>query len=177
MRKYTFLSGQELGRKPFNFLRKLEMADILNVLNRIMVEDYEGFKAGEDRVLPPETVILACLPIPRIAIALENLPHESQIDIFRHLATMPPISIDYIEGLEKRVRSLLYGDERASELNSHLFLTDPGRAIDVLRRMTPEGRKRIIAEMEGWDPELGENLKQELPFKMVQEYLDGQQNR
>ena len=145
--KLTEISDKKhfLNYKPFDFIKRCDPAQVLNVLQREM----------------PQTiaVVLSYLEADKAALLLQNFPGEIQCDIARRISTINSIEAETIRDIEKSLEEklLVMSDKEA------MFSSGGVDAIvEILNLVDRAAEKQIIEGLENEDPELAEEIKKRM---------------
>jgi len=135
---------EEKTYKPFDFIRRVDPAHLLNLLY------------GEH----PQVIalVLAHLEPNKASVMLQNLPHEIQSDVSRRITVMDRVSYEIIHEIEKVM------EKKLSALSNKDYYSVGGveSIVDILNLVDRASEKQIIESLEDEDPELAEEIKKRL---------------
>jgi flagellar motor switch protein FliG len=130
--------------RPFDFIRRTDPAHLLNFIQQEH----------------PQTIalILAYLEPNKASVILQNLPHETQSDVARRIATMDRTSPEVLREVERVL------EKKLSTLSSEDYTTAGGveSIVEILNLVDRASEKQIIEALEDEDPELAEEIKKRM---------------
>ena len=130
--------------RPFDFLRSTDPTHLLNFIQQEH----------------PQTIalILAYLEPEKASIILSSLPHETQSDVARRIATMDRTSPETLREVERVL------EKKLSTLSSEDYTSAGGveSIVEILNRVDRSTEKTIIESLEEEDPELAEEIKKRM---------------
>jgi flagellar motor switch protein FliG len=108
----------------------------------------------------PQTIalILAYLEPEKASVILSSLPHETQSDVARRIATMDRTSPEILREVERVL------EKKLSTLSSEDYTSAGGveSIVEILNRVDRSTEKSIIESLEEDDPELAEEIKKRM---------------
>jgi len=130
--------------RPFDFIRRTDPTHLLNFIQQEH----------------PQTIalILAYLEPEKASIILSSLPHETQSDVARRIATMDRTSPETLREVERVL------EKKLSTLSSEDYTSAGGveSIVEILNRVDRSTEKTIIESLEEEDPELAEEIKKRM---------------
>ncbi|MCL2295237.1 MAG: flagellar motor switch protein FliG [Spirochaetes bacterium] len=130
--------------RPFDFIRRTDPTHLLNFIQQEH----------------PQTIalILAYLEPEKASIILSSLPHETQSDVARRIATMDRTSPEILREVERVL------EKKLSTLSSEDYTSAGGveSIVEILNRVDRSTEKTIIESLEEEDPELAEEIKKRM---------------
>lgn len=130
--------------RPFDFIRRTDPAHLLNFIQQEH----------------PQTIalIMAYLEPQKASIILGSLPHESQSDVAKRIATMDRVSPDILREVERVL------EKKLSTLSQEDFTAAGGveNIVEILNLVDRSTEKTIIESLEEEDPELAEEIKKRM---------------
>jgi flagellar motor switch protein FliG len=130
--------------RPFDFIRRTDPAHLLNFIQQEH----------------PQTIalILAYLEPQKASIILGSLPHESQSDVAKRIATMDRTSPETLREVERVL------EKKLSTLSQEDYTSAGGveNIVEILNLVDRSTEKTIIESLEEEDPELAEDIKKRM---------------
>jgi len=130
--------------RPFDFIRRTDPTHLLNFIQQEH----------------PQTIalILAYLEPEKASVILSSLPHETQSDVARRIATMDRTSPETLREVERVL------EKKLSTLSSEDYTSAGGveSIVEILNRVDRSTEKTIIESLEEEDPELAEEIKKRM---------------
>ena len=130
--------------RPFDFIRRTDPTHLLNFIQQEH----------------PQTIalILAYLEPEKASIILSSLPHETQSDVAKRIATMDRTSPETLREVERVL------EKKLSTLSSEDYTSAGGveSIVEILNRVDRSTEKTIIESLEEEDPELAEEIKKRM---------------
>lgn len=130
--------------RPFDFIRRTDPTHLLNFIQQEH----------------PQTIalILAYLEPEKASIILSSLPHETQSDVAKRIATMDRTSPETLREVERVL------EKKLSTLSSEDYTSAGGveSIVEILNRVDRSTEKTIIESLEEEDPELAEDIKKRM---------------
>ena len=130
--------------RPFDFIRRTDPAHLLNFIQQEH----------------PQTIalILAYLEPQKASIILGALPHESQSDVAKRIATMDRTSPETLREVERVL------EKKLSTLSQEDYTSAGGveNIVEILNLVDRSTEKTIIESLEEEDPELAEDIKKRM---------------
>ncbi|MDR2803350.1 MAG: flagellar motor switch protein FliG [Treponema sp.] len=130
--------------RPFDFVRRTDPAHLLNFIQQEL----------------PQTIalILAYLEPNKASIILQNLPHDSQSEVARRIASMDRTSPEVLREVERVL------EKKLSTLSSEDYTAAGGipSIVEILNLVDRSSEKQIIEALEEEDPELAEEIKKRM---------------
>jgi flagellar motor switch protein FliG len=136
--------SSSLQVRPFDFIRRADSAQILNVIG------------GEH----PQTIalVLSYISPKQAAEVLAELPAERQTDIVRRVANMGSTSPEYVKEaeriLERKLTSMGYADQIA--------VGGLDAIVDIINSIDRGTERNILESLDNEDYELAENIRKKL---------------
>ncbi|MFP4644602.1 MAG: flagellar motor switch protein FliG [Spirochaetales bacterium] len=130
--------------RPFDFIRRTDPTHLLNFIQQEH----------------PQTIalILAYLEPQKASIILGSLPHETQSDVAKRIATMDRTSPEVLREVERVL------EKKLSTLSSEDYTAAGGveSIVEILNLVDRSTEKGIIEQLEEEDPELAEEIKKRM---------------
>ena len=130
--------------RPFDFIRRTDPAHLLNFIQQEH----------------PQTIalILAYLEPQKASVILGSLPHESQSDVAKRIATMDRTSPETLREVERVL------EKKLSTLSQEDYTSAGGveNIVEILNLVDRSTEKTIIESLEEEDPELAEDIKKRM---------------
>ncbi len=130
--------------RPFDFIRRTDPTHLLNFIQQEH----------------PQTIalILAYLEPEKASVILSSLPHETQSDVAKRIATMDRTSPETLREVERVL------EKKLSTLSSEDYTSAGGveSIVEILNRVDRSTEKTIIESLEEEDPELAEEIKKRM---------------
>jgi len=127
--------------RPFDFIRRTDPAHLLNFIQQEH----------------PQTIalILSYLEAPKAAVIMSNLPHETQSDVAKRIATMDRTSPETLREVERVL------EKKLSTLSNEDFTQAGGveSIVEILNLVDRSTERSILENLEEEDPELAESIK------------------
>jgi flagellar motor switch protein FliG len=135
---------KEKTYKPFEKIKNIEPAYLLNFIQQ-----------EHPQVI---ALILAHMEPDKASIILQNLPHKTQSDVARRIATMDRVSYEITREIERVVEMKL------SSLANEDYSSAGGveNMVNILNFVDRASEKQIIEDLEDNDPELAEEIKKRM---------------
>lgn len=130
--------------RPFDFIRRTDPTHLLNFIQQEH----------------PQTIalILAYLEPQKASVILGSLPHETQSDVAKRIATMDRTSPEVLREVERVL------EKKLSTLSSEDYTAAGGveSIVEILNLVDRSTEKGIIEQLEEEDPELAEEIKKRM---------------
>ncbi len=130
--------------RPFDFIRRTDPAHLLNFIQQEH----------------PQTIalILAYLEPQKASVILGSLPHDSQSDVAKRIATMDRTSPETLREVERVL------EKKLSTLSQEDYTSAGGveNIVEILNLVDRSTEKIIIESLEEEDPELAEDIKKRM---------------